>query len=66
MVTLTSEQQKEFDVWVGKYIKESGHDFVFGFYVILEGEDKMTHRSDLSYEIWYENKKQQFLRESLR
>ena len=66
MVVLTNEQQKEFDVWLKQYIKESGHDFVFGFYVILEGDDKMIHISDPKYGEWFELKKKEFLSNKLR
>jgi len=61
MIELTNEQQKEFDVWIEKYIKESGHDFMFGFYVILNESDEMIHRQDPKYFEWYENKKEEFL-----
>jgi hypothetical protein len=63
MVVLTNEQEKAFGTWIQKYIKESGHNFVFGFYVILEGEDKMMHTSDPEYAEWFETKKNKFLSE---
>jgi len=65
MITLTNEQQKEFEAWLEKYIKEIGHDFVFGFFVILEGEDKMMHLSDPEYTEWYESKIKEFLENQL-
>ena len=64
MIHLTSKQEELFDIWIQKYIKESGHDFVFGFYVILEGEDKMVHLASPEHQEWYENKKKQFLEEN--
>jgi len=64
---LSKKQQKEFDVWIEKYIKECGHDFAFGFYVILEGIEGnkgMIGRSDPEYAEWYEEKQKQFLSET--
>ena len=61
MIELKDDQQKKFDVWLSRYIKESGHDFMFGFYVILNESDEMIHRQSPEYIEWYENKKQEFL-----
>jgi hypothetical protein len=59
MITLTEDQENLFNTWIQKHIKECGHDFAFGFYVILEGE--MMHLADPKYYEWYETKKKEFL-----
>lgn len=50
---------EKFDNWLQQYIKESGHQWGFGFYVeTIDG--KIFHRGTDEYTEWYNKKLEEY------
>jgi hypothetical protein len=63
MTILTKEQEELFYDWIQKYVKDFGHDFVFGFFVVPVGTDKEIYLGSPEHDEWVETKKKEFLSE---
>jgi hypothetical protein len=52
-------QEKHFNKWLEQFIKESGHQWGFGFYVeTVEGE--VFHQGTNEYKQWYDGKIEEY------
>jgi len=61
MTILTEEQEKLFYIWIQKYIKDYGHDFAGGWYVVPVGTDEILFLDNPKHDEWVEEKKKEFL-----
>jgi len=54
-----TEQEKNFNKWLEQFIKESGHQWGFGFYVkTTNGE--VFHQGTDEYKEWYDGKLEEY------
>jgi hypothetical protein len=61
---LTERQQFYFDEWIQRHIKEYGHDFVWGFYIVTKDANEHMNIDSSEYEKWLEEKKIEYLKEN--
>jgi|LakMenEpi03Aug12_release.lakeMendotaPanAssembly.Ray.scaffolds.fasta_scaffold841918_1 hypothetical protein len=56
---MVNEEDKNFNKWLQQFIKDSGHQWGFGFYIeTIDGN--VFHQGTEEYDIWFKNKEEEY------